>query len=69
MIDPISLPPSVTVGPTYVGVTVMTRDGAVVEINLQRLRGLAALPPEQVAHRAQELALSALEAAAQSLSQ
>jgi hypothetical protein len=68
MIDPISLPPSVTVGPTSVEVSVVTPDGATVEINLLRLRGLAALPPEEVAVRAQQLALSALEAAAASLS-
>lgn len=67
MIDAISLPPTVTVGPTSVGVSVLTADGAMVEISLQRLRGLAALPPEEIAERAQELALSALEAAAASL--
>jgi hypothetical protein len=67
MIDATSLPPTVTVGPTSVGVSVLTADGATVEISLQRLRGLSALPPEQMAARAQELALSALEAAAASL--
>ena len=68
MNDAISLPPSVTVGPTSVGVSVLTRDGATVEVSLQRLHGLAGLPPEEIAVRAQKLALNALEAAAASLS-
>jgi hypothetical protein len=67
MIHSISLPPTVTVGPTYVEVSVMTDDGAVVEINLQRLRGLASLSPEEFTHKAQAMALSALAAAAKSL--
>lgn len=67
MIHTISLPPSVTVGPTSVEVSVMTDDGAVVEINLQRLRGLSALSPEEIAHKAQAMALSALAAAAKRL--
>jgi len=69
MIDTISLPPSVTVSPTSVGVSVFTADGATVVVSLQRPRGLAALPPEEVVERAQQLALSALEAAAASLAQ
>jgi len=67
MIDAPSLPPIVTVGPTSVGVSVLTDDGAVVSVNLQRLRGLAALSPEEVSERAQALALDALAAAAASL--
>ncbi|MDR3510311.1 MAG: hypothetical protein P4L73_01640 [Caulobacteraceae bacterium] len=67
MIDAINLPPSVTVSPTVVGVSVLTADGATVEISLQRLRGLTALSPEEVVVRAQQLALDALEAAAASL--
>jgi hypothetical protein len=67
MIDATSLPPTVTVSPTSVGISVLTADGATVEISLQRLRGLAALPPEEIATRAQQLALGALEAAAASL--
>ena len=67
MIDTQSLPPTVTVGPTSVGVSVLTADGAIVEINLQRLRGLADLAPDQMAERAQALALDALAAAAASL--
>jgi uncharacterized RDD family membrane protein YckC len=68
MIDAPSLPASITVGPTSVGVSVVTDDGAIVSINLQRLRGLAALPLEEVAERAQTLALEALAAATASLS-
>ncbi len=68
MIDTISLPPSVTVSPTSVGVSVYTADGATVVVSLQRPRGLAALPQDEVIARAQQLALSALEAAAATLS-
>lgn len=67
MIDDINLPPSVTVSPTVVGVSVVTADGATVEVSLQRPRGLAALSTEELVERAQQLALSALEAAAASL--
>ena len=67
MIDAPSLPASITVGPTSVGVSVVTDDGAIVSINLQRLRGLAALSAEELAERAQALALNALAAAAASL--
>jgi hypothetical protein len=63
-----SLPPSITVRPTSVAVSVVTADGATVEISLQRLKGLSALSPEEIAERAQELALGALEAAAERLS-
>ncbi len=68
MIDTISLPPSVTVSPTSVGVSVFTADGATVVVSLQRPRGFAALPPEEIVERAQKLALTALEAAAATLS-
>lgn len=68
MIDALSLPPKVTVSPTTVGISVLTPEGATVEISLQRLRGLAVLPPEDLAARVQELALGALRAAARSLS-
>jgi uncharacterized RDD family membrane protein YckC len=68
MIDTLSLPASITVGPTSVGVSVLTADGAIVSINLQRLRGLADLAPEKMAERVQALALDALAAAAASLS-
>jgi hypothetical protein len=67
MIDDINLPPSVTVSPTMVGVSVVTADGATVEVSLQRPRGLAALPTEELVERAQKLALNALEAAAATL--
>jgi hypothetical protein len=67
MTDVISLPPSVTVSPTMVGISVITPDGATVVVSLQRPRGLAALPAEELFARAHQLALSALEAAAASL--
>jgi hypothetical protein len=67
MVDDIRLPPSVRVSPTVIGVSFLTDDGATVEVSLQRPRGLAALPPEEVVERAQRLARSALEAAAASL--
>jgi hypothetical protein len=67
MSNVISLPPSVRVSPTMIGVSVLTTDGATVEISLQRPRGLVALPPEEIVARAQQLALHALEAAAVSL--
>jgi len=67
MIDAPSLPASITVGPTSVGVSVVTDDGAIVSINLQRLRGLTALSADELAERAQALALNALAAAAASL--
>jgi len=46
---------------------VVTADGATVEVSLQRPRGLAALPTEELVERAQKLALNALEAAAATL--
>jgi hypothetical protein len=67
MVDDIRLPPSVRVSPTMIGVSVLTDDGATVEVCLQRPRGLAALPAEEIVERAQRLARSALEAAAASL--
>jgi hypothetical protein len=50
-----------------VAVSLLTADGAMVEISLPRLKGLAAVPPEEIAARAQALARGALEAAARSL--
>jgi hypothetical protein len=67
MIDALTLPPSVTVRPTAVGVSVFTADGATVEIQLQRPRDLDGLSTAEVVVRAQALALSALRAAAASL--
>lgn len=63
----LSLPPSVTVSPTIVGVSVMTDDGATVQVSLPRPRGLRDLPAEEVADRARRLAKAALAQAARSL--
>ena len=63
----LSLPPSVTVSPTIVGVSVLTDDGVTVQVSLPRPRGLHALPIEEVADRARRMAQDALRAAAASL--
>lgn len=63
----LSLPPSVTVSPTIVGVSVMTDDGVTVQVSLPRPRGLHDLPADEVADRARRLAREALEAAARTL--
>ncbi len=63
-----NLPPSVTVSPTLVGVSVLTEAGATVQVSLPRPKGLAsALPAEEVATRALTLALVALRTAADAL--
>jgi hypothetical protein len=61
------LPPSITVSPTIVGVSVLTDDGATVQVSLQRPRGLGGLSEDEIVLKAQRLAKSALEAAAASL--
>jgi len=63
----LSLPPSVTVSPTIVGVSVLTDDGVTVQVSLPRPRGLRELPIEEVADRARRMAQDALRAAATSL--
>ncbi|KQW66359.1 hypothetical protein ASE17_06230 [Phenylobacterium sp. Root77] len=63
----LSLPPSVTVSPTIVGVSVLTDDGVTVQVSLPRPRGLRDLPIEEVADRARRMAQDALRAAATSL--
>jgi hypothetical protein len=63
-----NLPPSVTVSPTLVGVSVLTEAGATVQVSLPRPRGLdPALPADEVAARALSLALAALRTAADAL--
>lgn len=64
----LSLPPSVTVSPTIVGVSVLTDDGATVQVSLPRPRGLHDLPVEEVADRARRMAQAALRSAVESLS-
>ena len=63
----LSLPPSVTVSPTVVGVSVLTNDGITVQVSLPRPRGLHDLPADEVANRAMNLAREALRNAARSL--
>jgi hypothetical protein len=67
MPEPMTLPPSVTVSPTIVGVSVLTADGATVQISLPRPRGLRELPMDEIVARAQDLAMLALESAAATL--
>lgn len=66
MLD-LTLPPSVTVSPTVVGVSVLTADGVTVQVSLPRPRGLHDLPAEEVADRAKRLAMAALANAAETL--
>ncbi len=66
MLD-LNLPPSVTVSPTIVGVSVMTADGITVQVSLPRPRGLHDLPADEVADRARRMAVAALADAAESL--
>ena len=67
MPEPMTLPPSVTVSPTVVGVSVLTADGATVQVSLPRPRGLRELPQDVIVERAQDLARIALAAAAATL--
>jgi hypothetical protein len=67
MREPMTLPPSVTISPTVVGVSVLTAGGATVQVSLPRPRGLRELPQDEVVARAQCLARLALEAAAATL--
>lgn len=61
------LPPSVTVGPNILGVSVLAENGVTVQVSLPRPRGLHDLPEDQVAERARRLARAALMDAAASL--
>jgi len=62
-----SLPPSITVSPIWVGVSVLTDEGVTVQVTLPRPRGLCELPADQVAVRARRLARAALLTAFKSL--
>jgi len=66
MLD-LALPPSVTVSPTAVGVTLFSEDGVTVQVNLPRPRGLRELSSDEVAARARRLAKAALVRAAEAL--
>jgi hypothetical protein len=67
MPEPMILPPSITVSPTIVGVSVLTAEGATVQVSLPRPRGLRELPQDEIIARAQALARLAMEAAAATL--
>lgn len=59
----ITLPPSITVAATIVDVSVLTEDGATVQVRLPRPRGLRDLPRDELVAKAQKLAKVALEEA------
>jgi len=63
----LSLPPSVTLGPTIVGVSVLTEAGATVKVELQRPKGLHDLPEQEIVDRARQMAKAALLSAAETL--
>ncbi|WP_304167926.1 hypothetical protein [Phenylobacterium aquaticum] len=63
----LSLPPSITVGPTSLGVSVLTEHGVTVQVSLPRPRGLHDLPASEVAARALRLAYVALMDAARTM--
>lgn len=63
----LSLPPSVTVGPTNLGVSVLIEDGVTVQVSLPRPRGLHDLPADEIEARARRLARAAMMSAVKSL--
>jgi hypothetical protein len=63
----LSLPPSVTIGPTTVAVSVLTDAGVTVQVRLPRPRGLHDLPADEVADHARRMAQEALAVAARTL--
>jgi hypothetical protein len=63
----LSLPPSVTVSPTTIGVSVLTDDGAVVLVSLPRQKGLREVPTDEMVGRARGLARQAMMTAAEAL--
>lgn len=67
MTDPLELPPSISVGPTGVDVSVFTAEGAVVQIVLPRPGGLYAIPEQDIIDKAREMATIALRSAADAL--
>jgi hypothetical protein len=62
-----TLPPSVTVAATVVDISVLTDDGATVQISLPRPRGLSDLPRDELIAKAQRLAKVALQSASAAL--
>ncbi len=67
MTEPLELPPSISVGPTGVDVSVITSEGVVVQIVLPRPGGLYAIPESEIIDKARELATAALRSAADAL--
>ena len=65
----LTLPPSVTVGPTAVGVSIFTDEGATVMVSLPRPRGLHDIPENELVDRARVLAKRAMMSAAEILAQ
>ena len=61
------LPPSVTVSPTAIGISVLTEAGATVQVSLPRPKGLHDLSEEEIADKALRMARTALETAADRL--
>jgi hypothetical protein len=64
----LTLPPSITLKPTAVGVAVLTLNGVTVEVSLPRSRGLHDIPDPELVDRARRLAREALVTAAEALS-
>ena len=65
----LTLPPSVTVGPTAVGVSIFTDDGATVMVSLPRPRGLHDIPEDVLVDRARHMAKRAMMSAAELLAE
>ncbi|MET0275104.1 MAG: hypothetical protein ABW360_19110 [Phenylobacterium sp.] len=64
----LTLPPSITLRPTAVGVAVFTANGVSVEVSLPRSHGLHDLPDPELVARARRMALEALATATETLS-
>ena len=67
MTNTFDLPPSVTVGPRNLGVSVLTPQGAMVSVLVPKPRGLDEASRDELVERATKLARAALETAAAAL--
>ncbi len=67
MAEPLDLPPHFTVGPSSVGVSVITLQGAKVHVVLPKPRGLSEVSRDELIERATKLAAAALQSAADAL--
>jgi len=63
------LPPSITVSPTTLGVSLLASNGVTVQVSLPRPRGLHDLSEQEIVERAHRLAKTALMTAAECLEQ